>query len=130
MLRFCREATYIERLEKKEKGLENNCTILANLLDKHKDTVPLAGLIEAMHIGKSELISFKIAVNEAAETYGVTHSSAVLDVINVIKDYSKTGKLKNELSELNFQKYAITQFCSRKSQVITSLVKLQSYGIT
>jgi hypothetical protein len=40
--------------------LGKNCTILANLLDKHKDTVPLAGLIEAMHIGKSELISFKI----------------------------------------------------------------------
>jgi hypothetical protein len=45
--------------------LGKNCTILANLLDKHKDTVPLAGLIEAMHVGKKELISFKIAVNEA-----------------------------------------------------------------
>ena len=31
----------IQRIEKKEKRLENNCTILANLLDKHKETVPL-----------------------------------------------------------------------------------------
>jgi hypothetical protein len=50
------------------------------LLDKHKETVPLAELIEAMHIGKSELISFKIAVNEAAETYGLTPSAAALHV--------------------------------------------------
>jgi hypothetical protein len=73
----------IQRLEKKEKRLENNCTILSNLLDKHKETVPLAELIEAMHIGKSELISFKIAVNEAVETYGFTPSAAALHVINV-----------------------------------------------
>jgi len=37
--------------------LGKNCTILANLLDKHKDTVPLEGLIEAMHVGKNELVS-------------------------------------------------------------------------
>ena len=79
----------IQRLEKKEKRLENNCTILANLLDRHKETVPLAELIEAMHIGKSELISFKIAVNEVVETYGLTHSAAALNVINLIKDHNK-----------------------------------------
>src|SRR5919202_1553867 len=67
----------IQRLEKKEKRLENNCTILANLLDRHKETVPLAELIEAMGISKNELISFKIAVNEAAEIYGLTPSAAV-----------------------------------------------------
>jgi hypothetical protein len=36
-----------------------------------------------------ELISFKVAVNETAETYGLTHSSAALDVINLIKDHNK-----------------------------------------
>ncbi|MFL6366853.1 MAG: hypothetical protein ACJ719_16820, partial [Nitrososphaeraceae archaeon] len=30
----------IKRLEKKEKALENNCTILSNLLDKHKEQFP------------------------------------------------------------------------------------------
>jgi hypothetical protein len=68
------------------------------LLDKHKDTVPLAGLIEAMHIGKSELISFKIAVNEAAETYGFPRSTAALHVISLIKDHNKKAQLKKELS--------------------------------
>jgi hypothetical protein len=40
----------IQRLEKKEKRLEHSCTILSNLLDKHKETIPLARLIYDMHI--------------------------------------------------------------------------------
>ncbi|MFL6394968.1 MAG: hypothetical protein ACJ708_09990 [Nitrososphaeraceae archaeon] len=64
--------------------------------------------------------TFKIAVNEAAETYGFTPSAAALHVINVIKDYNKRGQLKHELSELNFQKYAINEFCSSRSQVINA----------
>ncbi|MFL6341253.1 MAG: hypothetical protein ACJ72U_06880 [Nitrososphaeraceae archaeon] len=99
------------------------------MLDKHKETVPLAELIEAMHISKNELVSFKIAVNEAAETYGFTPSAAALHVINVIKDYNKRGQLKHELSELNFQKYAINEFCSSRSQVINALMNLRSHGL-
>ena len=100
------------------------------MLDKHKETVPLAELIEAMHIGESELISFKIAANEAAETYGLTPSAAALRVINVILDYNKKGQLKHELSELSFQKYAINRFCSSRSQVIMALMNLRNHGIT
>jgi hypothetical protein len=120
----------IKRLEKKEKALENNCTILSNLLDKHKETVPLPELIEAMHIGKNELISFKFAVNEAVETYGLTPSAAALHVINLIKDHNKKGQLKKELSSLYLQKYAINEFCSRHSQTLINLAKLKSYGLT
>jgi hypothetical protein len=120
----------IKRLEKREKGLRGNCETLSRLLDKHKETIPLAELIETMHIGKNELISFKIAVNEAVEMYGFTPSAAVLHVINVIKDYNKRGQLKRELSELNFEKYAISQFCSRHSQVILALTNLRNNGIT
>ena len=120
----------IKRLERREKGLENNCTILTNLLDKHKETVPLAELIEAMHVGRSELISFKIAVNETVETYGITPSVAALDVINLIKDHNKKGQLKRELSELSLRKYAIDRFCSSHSHVIMALMNLKSHGIT
>jgi hypothetical protein len=124
------ELRSIKRLEKKEKGLRNNCTIFSNLLDKHKETVPLAQLIEAMHISKSELISFKIAVNEAAETYGLAPSAAALDVINLIKDHNKKGQLKKELSSLYLQKYAVDEFCSRHSQAIMVLMNLRNNGIT
>jgi hypothetical protein len=38
--------------------------------------------------------------------------------------------LEHELSELNFQKYAINEFCSSRSQLIMALTNLQSHGIS
>jgi hypothetical protein len=120
----------IKALENKEKRLKNSCEMLSKKEAKYKEIIPLANIIWDMHIGKSELISFKIAVNEAAETYGLTPSSAAIDVINLIIDHNKKGQLKRELSELTFQKYAIDRFCSSHSQVIMALMNLKSNGIT
>jgi len=100
------------------------------LLDKYKETVPLAELIEAMHIGKSELISFKIAVNEAVELYGFPHSTAAVYVLNNLRDYNKKGQLQKELSSLYLQKYTVEQLCSSQSQVIMALMNLRGHGIT
>jgi hypothetical protein len=128
--KFVGKLRSIKRLEKKEEGLRNNRTILSKQLTKYKEILPLAELVHSMHISGRELISFKAALNEAAETYGLTPTSAALDVINLIIDHNKKGQLKRELSELTFQKYAINEFCSRKSQIMISLVRLQRYGIT
>jgi hypothetical protein len=87
-------------------------------------------LIWDLGISKNELISFKIAVSEAAETYGFPGSTAALDVISLIKDHNKKGQLKKELSELTLQKYAIDRFFSNRSQVIMALMNLKSHGIT
>jgi hypothetical protein len=76
------------------------------------------------------LISFKVAINETAETYGLTPSSAALDVINLIIDHNKKGQLKRELSEMSLQKYAIERFCSNRIQGIMALMNLQSLGIS
>jgi hypothetical protein len=76
-----------------------------------EEIIPLADLIQSMRIGKSELISFKIAVNEAAETYGLPRSTAAFHVLNNLRDYNKIGSLKNELSALYFQKYTLDQAC-------------------
>jgi hypothetical protein len=83
-----------------------------------------------LHISKSELISFKIAVNEAAELYGFPRSTAAVYVLNNLRDYNKKGQLKKELSSLYLQKYAVGEFCSRHSQVIMALTNLKSHGIT
>jgi hypothetical protein len=120
----------IQRLEKKENRLKNNCEVLSKQATRYKETLPLAELIEAMHIGRSELISFKIAVNEASELYGLPPSTAAFHIINDIMDYNQRGRLKQELSALTFQKYAINEFCSRHSKDIKALLKLQSHGIT
>ena len=71
-----------------------------------------------------------MAVNETAQTYGLTPSSAALDVINLIIDHNKKGQLKRELSDLSFRKYAIERFCSSHSQVINAVANLRSHGIT
>jgi hypothetical protein len=120
----------IKRLEKKEEGLKNNCTILSRMLEEYKEIVPLAELIHSMHISGRELMLFKVAVNEAVETYGLTPSSAALDVINLIIDHNKKGQLKRELSELSLQKYAIDRFCSSRSEIIMALMNLKNRGIT
>ena len=83
-----------------------------------------------MHVSGRELVSFKAALNEAAETYGLTPTSAALDVINLIKYHTKKGQLKRELSELSLQKYAIERFCSSRSQIIMALMNLRGHGIS
>jgi hypothetical protein len=90
------------------------CNILKQAA-KYKEIIPLANLIYDMHIDRSELISFKVAVNEAAQIYGLTPSAAALRVINVVSDYNKKGQLEHELSKLGLQKYAINEFYSSRS---------------
>jgi hypothetical protein len=74
--------------------------------------------------GKIEL------VNLGNVTIGLPRSTAAVYVLNNLRDYNKKGQLKHELSELNFQKYAINEFCSNHSQAIMALMNLHSHGIT
>jgi hypothetical protein len=73
------------KLEKKEEGLKNNCTIFAKQLTKYKEILPLAELVHSMNISGSELISFKVAVNEAAELYDFPASTAVKKINTLCK---------------------------------------------
>jgi hypothetical protein len=120
----------IKRLEKKEERLRNNCTILSKQLTKYKEIIPLAELVHSMNISGRELILFKAAVNEASEQYGFPQSSAAFHVINNMRNYNQMGALRKELSTLNFQKFAINEFCSRHSKAIMCLLALQNHGIT
>jgi hypothetical protein len=120
----------IKALENKENRLKKSCEMLSKKEAKYKEIIPLANIILDLHISRSELISFKVAINETAQTYDLTPSSAALDVINLIIDHNKKGQLKRELSELSLQKYAIERFCSSHSQVINALANLRSHGIT
>jgi hypothetical protein len=71
-----------------------------------------------------------IGINEAAKQYNLPPLTATLHLINDIKKYNKIDGLKKELSALNFQKYAINEFCSSRSQVIMALMNLKNHGIT
>ena len=120
----------LKHLENKENRLKNSCDMLSKKEAKYKEVIPLANLIWDLHIRKNELVSFKVAINETAETYDLTPSAAALDVINLIIDHNKKGQLKHELSVLVFQKYAIDRFCSSHSRVIMALMNLRGHGLT
>jgi hypothetical protein len=47
-----------------------------------------------------------------------------------MRDYNRICALKKELSTLNFQKYAINEFCSGHSKAMMALLYLQSHGVT
>jgi hypothetical protein len=128
--KFIGKLSNIRELENREKGLRGNCVKFSKQAAKYKEIIPLTQLIYDMHIDRSELLSFKIAVNEAAETYSLNPSAAALRVINIVSDYNKKGQLEHELHELNLQKYAINEFCSSRSPVIKALMKLKSRGMS
>jgi hypothetical protein len=120
----------IKRLENKENKLKTSCDVLSKQAEKYKGILPLAQIIWDLHIGKNELISFKIAVCEAAQLFGFPRSTAAVYVLNNLRDYNTKGQLKKELSSLYLQKYAINEFCSHHSQVIMALMNLKTHGIT
>ena len=118
----------IQELEWKENQLKNKCKKLSKRISKHKEVVPLTEDIAALGVGIDELIALKVGINQAAKIYNLPPLTATLRLINDIKRYNKIDGLKKELSALNFQKYAINEFCSRHSQVIKTLLSLQSHG--
>ena len=97
---------------------------------KYKEVIPLANLIWDLHIGRSELISFKVAVNEAAQQYGFPASTAAFHVLNNIRDYNKIGGLKKELNNLLAQVFAVKEVCFRQNKCMMTMLNLQSRGIT
>jgi hypothetical protein len=119
----------IKCLENKENKLKTSCEALSKQAEKYKGIIPLAQLIWDLHIGKNELISFKIAVCEAAELYGFPRSTAAVYVLNNLRDYNKKGQLKKELSVIHLQKYALVQACTRQSQALIALAKEQGYRL-
>ena len=83
-----------------------------------------------MQIGVEELIAFKIGINQAARYYNLPFVGTTLRLIDDMKKYNKINDLKKELSTLYLQKHTLNEACSRQSQALITLAKLQSLGIT
>jgi hypothetical protein len=125
-----RKLRNIKRLENKEGRLRNNCEVLSKKLTKYKEMLPLAELVQSMNVSGSELISFKGAVNEAAEQYGFPRSTAAAYVLNNIRDYNKIGGVKKELSKVTTQVVCVNEACFRQNKAMMAMLNLQSRGIT
>jgi hypothetical protein len=81
-------------------------------------------------IGFSEMVAFHTAVIKRADFENIPEEGAAYRVMEEIESYERVGGLKNEISNLVMQKYTIDQIGAQRNKAITSLVKLQSFGVT
>jgi hypothetical protein len=122
--------SHIESLRQTEKGLKNNCKIFEERLCGYRQVLPLLQRILSMCIDIDKLLVFSVAVDEKAEIYNMSISAAAYRVIEDIENYNRVGGLKKEISRLATEIYAMNEICAPRNKAITSLLKLQSYGIS
>jgi hypothetical protein len=80
--------------------------------------------VKRLGIDFSELVAFHTAVIKRADSGNLPKESATYRVMEEIEHYERVGGLKNEISKLVMQKYAIDQICAQRNRAITSLIKL------
>ena len=122
--------SHIESLRQTEKGLKNNCKIFEERLCGYRQVLPLLQRILSLCIDMDKLLVFSVAVDEKAEIYNMSISAAAYRVIEDIENYNRVGGLKKEISRLATEIYAMNEICAPRNKAITSLLKLQNYGIT
>jgi hypothetical protein len=77
-----------------------------------------------------KLLPFNLAVNEEAQTNNLSVSAAAYSVIEEIENYNRIGGLKNEISRLAAQIYAMNRISARQNNALMALMRLQASGIT
>ena len=124
------EFARLNSLRGSERLLKKNCQILENRMSQYTQVLPHLLQIRSWGIGIDKLSTFSIAVNEKAQKYNLSISTAAYRVIEDIDDYIRIGGMKNEMSNLAMQRYAINQISAPRDKAITALLKLQALGIT
>jgi hypothetical protein len=124
------EFSRLNSIRRTERILKNNCQVLENQIAEYRQVLPLLQRIRVVGIDIDKLIPFNIAVNEKAQTKNLSVSAAAYSVIEEIENYNRIDGLKNEISRLAAQRYAMNEICAPRNKAIASLLKLQNYGIT
>jgi hypothetical protein len=83
-----------------------------------------------MGIGVDKLLPFSLAVNEKARTCNLPISAAAYRVIEDIENYNRIGGMNKEITRLAVQIFGMNEICAPRNKAMTSLLKLQNYGIT
>jgi len=128
--RIVAEFSNIKSLKRREQMLQEKCKLLENRIADYRQVLPFIQRIQSMGIGIDKLLPFSIAVNEKAQKYNLSISAAAFRVLKDIDDYNIIGGMKNEISTLAMQRYAINQMSAPRDKAITALFKLQCYGIS
>jgi DNA-binding ferritin-like protein len=120
----------MKSLRQKERQIKNNCEMLEKRMAADRQVLPLLQGIRSMGIGIDQLLPFSLLVNEKAQTNNLPISTAAYRVIDDIENYGRIGGLKKEISRLAVQIYGMNEICAPRNKAITSLLKLQGYGIS
>ncbi len=120
----------MKSLRQKERQLKNNCEILERRMSEDRQVLPLLQQIRSMGFGIDKLLPFSLAVNEKARTCKLPISAAAYWVIEDIENYNRIGGMNKEITRLAVQIFGMNEICAPRNKAITSLLKLQSYGIS
>jgi hypothetical protein len=124
------EFSNIKSLKQREKALKDNCAMLEKRMSGDRQVIPLLQRIRSMGIGVDKLLPFSLAVNEKARTCNLPISAAAYLVIEDIENYNRIGGMNKEIARLAVQIFGMNEICAPRNKAITSLVKLQCYGIS
>jgi hypothetical protein len=124
------EFSNIKSLKQREKALKDNCAMLKKRMSGDRQVIPLLQRIRSMGIGVDKLLPFSLAVNEKARTCNLPISAAAYRVIEDIENYNRIGGMNKEITRLAVQIFGMNEICAPRNKAITSLLKLQSYGIS
>ena len=81
-------------------------------------------------IGLPELLAFRTAVLKKTEKDNLSRQAAAYRVMEDIEYYEKIGGLKNEISKIVMQQYAIGQITAPREKAISALMGFQVLGVT
>ena len=128
--KIVREFQKIKSFKQTERQLNNRWKALEARANKYKEVLPLCEQVERIGIGLTELLALHSAVLNRAAKENLSRQDAAYRVMEDIENYEKIGGLKNEISNMVMQKYAIDQMTAPREKAINSLIRLQAFGIT
>jgi hypothetical protein len=120
----------IEDTKRLRQEVDNARQNLETRLEEVKDTLPFAERLLQYGVGISEVVAFKLAVDEKADMESISRGAAAYRVIEELRDYSQLGGLKKEQNRLQQQIFMFNMIMTTRQQAFVSLMRLQALGVT
>ena len=120
----------IEDTKRLRQEVDHDRQNLEARLEEVKNTLPFAEQLLQYRVGISEVLAFKLAVDEKADMERTSRGAAAYNVIEEIREYSQLGGLKKEQDRLQRQIFMSNLIMTTRQQALVSLMRLQALGVT
>jgi len=129
-LKIVKELARIKSLKQTEMILKNSCKVLDSHASRYKEIIPFCEQIKRMGIGFSELAAFHAAVMKKSDLEKIPYGNAAFGLMDGIDTSDKLFNAKKQLNDTWMQIQMTNLISARQNKAITSLIKLQSFGVT